>query len=464
MFVARSLRSEQRENGIRHGDREEALEGNRFVNTLTHGIGERIAEAEKRYEQGDLQGAETLFRAVLEADARNFDALNRLGAILAKQARYEEAARYLRAALEQNAQSATAHYSLGIVQSTIGLRHDAMASYRSAIAIDPDFAEAHVNLGNLLDGARQAEAAIASYRRAIEIKPDLAAAYQNLGDALLRSRQPAAAAAVFRQWLALDPTNEIAAYLYALASGEDVVRRAPNAWIERTFDTLAASYDAHLQRLRYRAPYFIADALARASGARHRNLVALDAGCGTGLCGPLIRPYVGRLVGVDLSSGMLERAKARDVYDELYHGELVAYLDSAPDTFDLIASADTLIYFGPLDDVLQAAHRAMRTGGLLIFNVEEGRERRGATGYRLQQRARYSHSHGYLRRALRAAGFGVLAIESAALRLESGRPVAGLVATSEKMEGSAIRTPLSQRLRAARMKIRRIASSIRQRV
>ena len=36
----------------------------------------------------------------------------------------------------------------------------------------------------------------------------------------------------------------------------------------------------------------------------------LDAGCGTGLCGPLLRPYAKRLVGVDLSSGMLERARA----------------------------------------------------------------------------------------------------------------------------------------------------------
>ena len=35
----------------------------------------------------------------------------------------------------------------------------------------------------------------------------------------------------------------------------------------------------------------------------------LDAGCGTGLCGPLLRPLAARLVGVDLSEKMVELAR-----------------------------------------------------------------------------------------------------------------------------------------------------------
>jgi predicted TPR repeat methyltransferase len=52
--------------------------------------------------------------------------------------------------------------------------------------------------------------------------------------------------------------------------------------------------------------------------------VALDAGCGTGLCGPLLRPYASELTGVDLSAGMLDRARPRQVYDHLEKGELSA--------------------------------------------------------------------------------------------------------------------------------------------
>ena len=55
--------------------------------------------------------------------------------------------------------------------------------------------------------------------------------------------------------------------------------------------------------------------------SRRRALDVLDAGCGTGLCGPLVAPYARRLVGVDLSARMLDAGRRRDsVYDELYQG------------------------------------------------------------------------------------------------------------------------------------------------
>ena len=102
-----------------------------------------------------------------------------------------------------------------------------------------------------------------------------------------------------------------------------------------------------------------------------KSLDVLDAGCGTGLCGPLIAPYARRLVGVDLSARMLAQARARNVYDELFKGELTAYLRDSAGAFDVIVSADTLVYFGPLEDVVAAAADALRPGGRLIFTVEE---------------------------------------------------------------------------------------------
>ena len=47
--------------------------------------------------------------------------------------------------------------------------------------------------------------------------------------------------------------------------------------------------------------------LAHAGLDASRSLDVLDAGCGTGLCGPLVAPYARRLVGVDLSEAMLAR-------------------------------------------------------------------------------------------------------------------------------------------------------------
>ena len=79
-----------------------------------------------------------------------------------------------------------------------------------------------------------------------------------------------------------------------------------------------------------------------------KRLDVLDAGCGTGLCGPLVAPYARRLVGVDLSEGMLVHAKEKNVYHALMKAELTDYLHDNSEAFDLIVSADTLVYFGDL--------------------------------------------------------------------------------------------------------------------
>ncbi|NEU35571.1 methyltransferase, partial [bacterium LRH843] len=73
-----------------------------------------------------------------------------------------------------------------------------------------------------------------------------------------------------------------------------------------------------------------------------------DAGCGTGLCGPLLAPYCQRLDGVDLSPKMLEKAKSKQLYDRLSKAELTAFLNNAPDMYDVIIAADVLCYFGDL--------------------------------------------------------------------------------------------------------------------
>ena len=114
--------------------------------------------------------------------------------------------------------------------------------------------------------------------------------------------------------------------MLAACSGRDVPARASDAFVEKTFDSFAASFDAKLASLGYRAPALVAEMLAHAGLDASRSLDVLDAGCGTGLCGPLVAPYARRLVGVDLSEAMLARARARDVYDELVKGELTAYL------------------------------------------------------------------------------------------------------------------------------------------
>ena len=73
----------------------------------------------------------------------------------------------------------------------------------------------------------------------------------------------------------------------------------------------------------------------------------------------LLKPRTDRLTGIDLAGGMLDRARALGVYDRLERAEAVAWLEANAETFDLIVSADVLVYIGDLDPLFAAARRAL---------------------------------------------------------------------------------------------------------
>ena len=210
--------------------------------------------------------------------------------------------------------------------------------------------------------------------------------------------------------------------------------RCDDACVQQTFnDSFAKSFDAQLARLEYRAPELIGDAL-RTIGQCQSNLEVLDAGCGTGLCGPIIRPLARKLVGVDLSEDMLVEARKKNAYDETIAGEITDFMEANPDSFDLIVSADTLCYFGELDRVVRAAFACLRKNGIFSFTVELC-EDETTEQYRLQTSGRYRHAQYYVTDSLERAGFSVSAPTRATLRMEKGLPVTGLVFTATRDQG-----------------------------
>jgi predicted TPR repeat methyltransferase len=234
---------------------------------------------------------------------------------------------------------------------------------------------------------------------------------------------------VFGHWLAREPDNPVAAHMLSACAGADVPPRASDAYVRASFDSMAESFDEHLADLDYQAPRLIGQSFSRAWPVPRAGLDVLDAGCGTGLCAAWLRPHARTLVGVDLSAGMLRRAERLRQYDRLVEAELTQFLQSQQDAWDAIVSADTLCYFGALDRLFEAAARALRSGGRLLFTVEQALDP-GETGYRLQPHGRYSHAQAYVASQLERAGMSVDSIVTDKLRKESGRDVAGLVVTA----------------------------------
>jgi predicted TPR repeat methyltransferase len=429
-------------------------------------VPDAIALAVRCQRAGDLGAAEHLYRAVLELVPRQPDALHFLGVLAHQQGDSQRGVELIRQAIAEAPSSSGMRDNLGNVLYEAERFAEAAAAYRDAIRIspearsynnlgaalraqrrfdearaayeralelDPKHANAHHNLANLLASRGHVQEAVEHYCTAITLMPSLAGAYRQLGIAYSMLGRKEEAAGVYREWLSREPDNSVARHMLAACSGQGVPGRASDECVVQMFDAFARSFDVKLAKLDYRAPELCRAALAQAVGSPAQSLATLDAGCGTGLCGALVAPFASQLTGVDLSAQMLAQARRTGHYDELVRAELTEYLGSQAERFELILSADTLVYFGALEAVLGAAAGALRSSGLLIFSVERGSdELMGHGGHCLNLHGRYCHSQRYVERVLEGAGLRLVALEPGVLRNEGGRPVPGLIVTARK--------------------------------
>ncbi len=195
------------------------------------------------------------------------------------------------------------------------------------------------------------------------------------------------------------------------------------------FERFAPTYDVTLEKLGNRGPNAISAMLQTMALPRKRTLAILDAGCGTGLCGPLLCPYAKRLHGIDLSPAMLAKARRKKDYDALTRADLSTLGTLPAGPFDMIVSSDVLVYFGDLAQVFANFASILCPGGWLLLTVEAV-----VAGWALAPSGRHKHSLGYLETALHIAGFGKPKhLQDFALRQEFGQPIRGLGLATQRL-------------------------------
>jgi predicted TPR repeat methyltransferase len=375
------------------------------------------------HEAGRLAEAEAAYRRVLGVFPDDAEALKLLGILRWHRRDPLAAEQLLRRSLEVRPDDESVWLNLGNLLRAKGDLHGARQAFARVTELAPRWALGWLNLGACLRKLALPEEAVTALRRTLEFDPHCTAAYYALTSLLYRQGRVEEVAEVYRAWNARDPAHPIARHMLAATTGSDVPARADDEYVQCLFDRFAADFDSQMQALGYRGPALLAERLRR-EVAPDVRLDILDAGCGTGLAGPLLRPIARRLVGVDLSPRMIEKSRARQAYDELVMAELSAMMGSRQDEFDAVVCADTFIYFGVIEGLLAAAHTCLRSGGWLAFTAES---HPGAESYCLGPHGRYSHSAAYLRAAPAQAGFVDITLETAVLRRERGVDVTGYV-------------------------------------
>jgi predicted TPR repeat methyltransferase len=311
-----------------------------------------------------------------------------------------------------------------------GRRQQAESMYREAIRLEPRNASANNLLGALLLEIGKNLEALPFLRKAALHAPNYEAAQNNYGAVLYtlsKKDEPKLAREEAKAWARKQPQNKIACHwAAALGAGGKVAPTMPEELVRGTFDGFARNFDQKLAKLGYQAPRLLFEALSPHVAP---PLDILDAGCGTGLMAPHLKPWARNLAGVDLSPAMIEQAKSKTLYDDLRAGELVAYLKAHAEAFDLVAAADVFCYLGDLGPALAAAKGALRARGLLAFTVEAAQD----GDYTLLQSGRYAHGEDYVRRLLEQSGFTLLSLARDTARTENDQPVPCFVVVGKSM-------------------------------
>jgi predicted TPR repeat methyltransferase len=233
--------------------------------------------------------------------------------------------------------------------------------------------------------------------------------------------QTAQAIAGYQRALDLGADPELHRYYLAALSPQQPMVNAPAAYVEKLFDQYADDFEAHLVgQLGYQGHRVLLEHLPVAAGTRFERV--WDLGCGTGLCGSLIRSRADDLTGVDLSSAMVAKARVLGVYDRLHAQDLLDFLGQAQAPADLVLAADVFIYVGHLEAVFEALSPRIAPGGCLAFTIEEA-----DPGFQVQLHStlRYAHALDYLQTLAAQHGWRWARLHRAPLRLDQAQPLMG---------------------------------------
>lgn len=406
------------------------------------------------HQSGDFSAAEDRYRQILASAPHDITVLYHLGVVLHQQAKIEEARQVLANTVANAPDFPEAHFSLGMVLMELGRNDEAGAALRKVISLRPNMQKALLRLGELLVLQEKYTEAVPLLRKAIQLHDNDRKAWVSLAIALrhldfleeaieannralaldgsddnyhsqmadliylLYRRNPESARQHAHHWISAFPSNAFAQHIGSGVLGLPAPDRASNNYVKNLFDNFAETFEGQLARLGYHVSDIV-DTMTELTDSEG-GLVILDAGCGTGLAATSLRQKASRLVGVDISPRMLEKARGKGLYDELVEMELGDFLKSRQATFDLIVLYDVFIYFGNLASILDDATRALLPGGSLAFSVECGNE---GCSFTLGPHGRYSHDKGYIMDIIKQSGLHLRKMQETILRHEFGKAV-----------------------------------------
>jgi predicted TPR repeat methyltransferase len=374
----------------------------------------------EHFEKGRLEPARAAFEKSLALAPGRPSVLGNLGITLFRMGQFTDAIPLLRQSTAGDPAYADGWAGLAMAHEALGQWRDMLPALERACSLRPQQAPLWFKKSQALLRLGQSRPAMQALDHALEIDPQYAEAWTARGSLLRELNRLPEAAQCFEKALDCGGDRELNTY-YLSSVRESAAAPPPSRrYVEGLFDDYAQDFQNHVvEGLRYQGHECLLRPLID-SGRRFQR--ALDLGCGTGLCAPLLHTIADAVDGVDISRAMLEQAGKLGLYRQLTHADIASCLEAETQPADLISAADVFIYVGDLNAIFLAVRRILAPQGCFAFTVELSED----SDLRLMPSLRYAHSEVYVRDLAGKHGFRIERMDRAAIRYDQTRPISGL--------------------------------------
>lgn len=376
------------------------------------------------YTEGRIKEAIPYFEKAIRLNPNYWEPHYNLANSLIKEDQVNIAISHYQATLKITPNNMAAKQNLAMAYIATNQHQEALPFLEEAVKNNPEHAEIHAQLAEVYLDIGRTINAIETFERALQLAPKQAVWHHNLAILYLREQQQDQALLHFKEALSYDPNNQTALHMvHALAN--DSIQNAPIKYVSDLFDQYSKYYNNHVQeKLQYKVPELLRQIISKQLKDKIKALNILDLGCGTGLCSIYFRDLAKYLIGIDLSKEMLAQAKMLNSYDALCRGNIIQSIPGENSSFfDIIISADVLVYCGELDNIFQLCAKALKNNGLFAFTTEK----LAHGNYQLQKTGRFAHSYNYILETLKKHGFLLIDSQEINLRIQHDKPIVGML-------------------------------------
>ncbi len=375
--------------------------------------------------------AQKAYEKAVDLDSYIPDAYANLGNLSLKQEDYRRAEYCYKKALALDEDFLNAHHNLAIALCKQDRKAEGLEHYRSALIINPRHISSLYNLAMILEEMGDYSEAAGMYFNILTLKahPEMIDfRIANTLSALYEQGKKEQKEAIdfAKGWIKHFPESEIAQHTLNALTHNKKDDSILTAYTRKLFDSFASTYDTTMQKLEASALNITADYINNLPQESFENI--LDLACGTGAFSWLLNKNFNKLIGVDISEKMIAVAKEKQKYTHLVCQDVIAFLETTTESYDLIMAVELTSYLSDLKKLIELSNQRLSLNGLFVMTVETGTQ----DDVFLSASGRYLYRKEYVQKLISKIGLKIMFETDVALRKEGIGTASGTIFICQK--------------------------------